>query len=353
MNVPSHMRAALLTGHGGYEKLVVRNDVPVPRPEAREVLIKVGAAAVNNTDIWTREGRYPTSGADNAVGWKGKPLSFPRIQGIDVVGTIVNLGEGVSDREIGERVLIDPSIYDAATESIFDARLIGSERDGGFAEFMVAPSENAVRVNSPLSDVELATFPASYRTAEHMLNRAGVKAGDRVLITGASGGVGSALVQLCLARGARPSAIVGAGKEKRAVQLGAERVFTRNDAADIMRTIGDEMRHTFDVVADVVGGDQFEELLGFLRKGGRCVVAGAIGGASTQLDLRRLYLNHLSVIGSSSATHEELRDVVRHIEAGKLRPLVDRVYDLGDIHEAQRAFVEKRHFGKIVLRPAQ
>ncbi|MGE4248864.1 MAG: alcohol dehydrogenase family protein [Parvibaculaceae bacterium] len=349
MSIPEKMRAAVLVGHGGREMLEVRDDVPVPSPGKNEVLVKVGAAAMNNTDIWTREGHYPSAVDARPSGWRGVPLSFPRIQGLDVVGRVVALGPAATAPEIGQRVVIDPSVYDPQTETVLDVRLIGSELDGGFAEYIAVPSENAVPVSSAFSDAELASFPGSYRTAEHMLNRADVKPGERVLVTGASGGVGTALIQLSRARGARPFAIIGLGKEKRASELGAERVYTRSSDGSI--DLAEICREKFDVLADVVGGPIFSGLLGALRKGGRCVIAGAIGGSEILLDLRQIYLNHLALIGSSTATHEELRAVVRYIEMGKLRPLVDREYDLKDIHVAQDAFMAKRHFGKIVLRP--
>lgn len=205
MAIPQTVQAAVLTAHGGPDKLEVRSDWPVPQPAAGEVLIAVGAAGINNTDLWTHEGAYgDADNPDKRVGWRGVPLEFPRIQGLDIAGKIIAVGEAVPESRIGERVLVDAVLYDSASEGLPDARLIGSERDGGFAEYVAVPAGNAVKIDSALSDAELASFPCAHATGEHMLNRARVAAGERVLVTGASGGVGSALVQLVAARGARP-----------------------------------------------------------------------------------------------------------------------------------------------------
>lgn len=315
MTIPQTMHAAVLTGHGGPEKLEVRDDWPVPRPAAGEVLIAVGAAGINNTDLWTREGAYgDASDPDRRIGWRGVPLEFPRIQGLDVAGQIVAVGEAAPESRIGERVLVDAVLYDPACERLPDAHLIGSERDGGFAEYVAVPAGNAVKIDSPLSDAELASFPCAHLTGEHMLNRARVAAGERVLVTGASGGVGSALVQLVVARGARAIAMVGPGKEALVEGLGAECVITRGARLEV--ELGSR---SVDVVADLVGGLQFPDLLKVLRPEGRYVAAGAIAGPIVELDLRTLYLNHLEAIGSSIWTHEEFRGLVAHIEAGRLK----------------------------------
>jgi NADPH:quinone reductase-like Zn-dependent oxidoreductase len=222
------MKAVLLTGFGGPEKLDYREDVPVPEPQAGEVLVEVAAAGINNTDIWTREGAYGQEDDAGAVGgWRREPFVFPRIQGGDIAGHIVVVGQAVPASRIGERVLVDPALYADTGDGLVDASLIGSERDGGFAEYVAIPAANARTIHTTLSDAELATFPIAYITAERMLNRARVAAGETVFITGASGGVGSALLQLARARGARTVALVGPGKEEQAHSIGAEAVIIR------------------------------------------------------------------------------------------------------------------------------
>src|SRR5262245_22039879 len=174
------MQAVLLTGHGGLDKLELRNDVPTPVAGADEVLIEVSACGMNNTDIWVREGAYGTDDDPGAVAsWRRgdlqDTLSFPRMQGADTVGRIVAVGDGVPLERIGERVMVDFSIYNGDGCSLADIDYIGHGRDGGYAEFMVAPAENAYEITAPLSDPELATFCCAYLTGEHMLDRAGVK----------------------------------------------------------------------------------------------------------------------------------------------------------------------------------
>lgn len=244
------MKAVLLTGHGGPEALVYRGDIPTPEPAEDEVLVKVGAAGVNNTDLWTREGAYGSGGDPRATGgWRrDRPMEFPRIQGIDIAGRIVATGAEVPEARVGERVLVNPVIYPGGgEEGLAEAELVGSERDGGFAEYVAVPARNAHAVETSLTDEELATFPTAYLTAERMLNRARLEAGEAILVTGASGGVGSALLQLAGVRGAHTIAMVGAGKEERARELGAEAVITRGtgDLSDMVRQ-GTESR-TVDV----------------------------------------------------------------------------------------------------------
>jgi len=172
--VPTTMRAVLLTGHGGPEKLEYRTDVPVPAPGVGEVLIRVHAAGVNNTDINTRRGWYSKTveGADDGT-WTGEPLAWPRVQGADVCGVIAAVGSGVPASRIGERVLVDPCMYERGGEMLSSACYLGSECDGGFAEFLSVASRHAHLVTSSLTSVELASFPCSYSTADNLPTRAG------------------------------------------------------------------------------------------------------------------------------------------------------------------------------------
>ena len=307
MTIPKTMQAVLTTGHGGLDKLEVRNDVPVPVPGPSEVLVEVAGCGLNNTDIWVRQGAYGTDGDPNAVAsWRRgaleDTLKFPRIQGADTAGRIAAAGAGVDPKRIGERVIVDFSIYNGDGVSLADIDYIGHGRDGGYAEYMVAPAENAYEVRRPISDAELATFCCAYLTGEHMLDRAQVRAGERVLITGASGGVGSGLIQLCRARGAIPYAVVGKGKEAQVKAIGAEAVITRDDGdlgAAVHRATGGE---PIDAVADLVAGPMFADLINLIRPEGRYTTAGAIGGPLVTLDLRTVYLKHLTLHGSSQGT---------------------------------------------------
>ena len=347
------MRAVLLTGHGGPEKLEYRDDVPVPEPAAGEVLVEVGGAGVNNTDIWTREGAYGTDqDPDAAGGWRrGEPMRFPRIQGADVAGKIVGTGDGVPGSRLGERVLVDPTLYSGEGDGLVGAGVIGSERDGGFAEYVTVPAANAHAVETGLTDEDLATFPTAYVTALRMLDRARVSGGETVLVTGASGGVGSALVQLARVREARVVALTSPGKEGRVRDLGAAGVVTRGikDLPAAAREAADG--RPVDVVADVAGGDIFPGLLEILKPEGRYVTAGAIAGPLVRLDLRTLYLKHLEMIGSTMGTRSEFAGLVDYIVGGRLKPLLAGAYPLAEIHRAQEDFRNKAFFGKLVLVP--
>ena len=358
--VPERMRAVLLTGNGGFDCLALRDDVPVPEPKPGEMLIRVAAAGVNNTDINTRTAWYSKS-VDSATetggaagfagartensGWTGALPQFPRIQGADACGYVVAIGTGVDPARIGERVLIEP-VFRAAGAGLGDAVYFGSERDGAFAQYTTAPSVHAHRITSQLSDTELASFPCAYSAAENMLTRVGLTRGERVLITGASGGVGSAAVQLAVRRGAEVIAVVGTDKAEAVRALGASHCILRG--ADLVAALGGE---SVDVVIDVVGGAQFDQLLGLLRRGGRYGVAGAIAGPVVALDLRTLYLKDMRLIGCTVLEHGVFANLIGYIERGEIKPLVAATYPLAEIVAAQSAFLAKAHVGKIVLLP--
>ena len=354
MTIAANMRAVLLTGHGGYDKLNFRDDVPLPIPGPNDVLIRVAAAGVNNTDINTRIGWYSKAvaeatdvGAASGIadaqddGWSGVAFQFPRIQGADACGRIVAVGDNVDPARIGERVLVEPVFRGA---SRFDILYFGSEVDGGFADYTCVPSLHAHRVNSELSDIELASFPCAYGTAENILTRINLQAGERVLITGASGGVGSAAVQLAKRRGAEVTAIAADAKAEIVRSLGASRVVPRD--ANLEALFGQEY---FDAAVDIVGGSQFGAILNVLKRGGRYGVSGAISGPIVDLDLRTLYLKDLRLIGCTVLEPDVFANLVSYIERGEVRPLVAATYDLSDIVKAQEAFLTKQHVGKIVL----
>lgn len=345
MPLPDTMSGVILTGHGGPEMLEWRDDLPVPVPGKGDVIIRVGAAGVNNTDINTRTGWYSKSGGNAAdASWLGTPLALPRIQGIDVCGRIVAVGPGVDPARIGERILIEPCLREANGLTLDMPWFFGSECDGGFAQYTRVAARHAHAIDSDLSDVELASFPCSYSTAENMLTRAGVRKGETVLITGASGGVGSATVQIARARGAEVIAVTSAAKASTLIGLGATKALDRND--DFVAEIG---ANSVDVVIDLVAGPKFPSLLELLRPGGRYAVAGAIGGPIVELDVRTLYLKDLSFFGCTALEPEVFGNLVGRIERKEIVPLVAETYPLRDIGAAQKAFGEKGYVGKIVL----
>jgi NADPH:quinone reductase-like Zn-dependent oxidoreductase len=365
--LPERMRAVVLTGHGGLDRLAYRDDVPVPAPAAGEVLIRVGACGMNNTDINTRTAWYSRSvteatadgGADGFEAaragdstWGGAGLRFPRIQGADVAGRIAALGAGVPDARLGERVLVDPWLRDPQDpEDRTKAGYLGSERDGGYAEFTTVPAVNAVAIESELSDAELATFPCSSSTAEHMLAKARLGAGETLLVTGASGGVGSALVQLGKRRGAFVIAVAGSAKIAAVRALGADVAIAR-EAPDLEAALrAASPGGLFDVAADIVGGSGFPGLLDLLARGGRYVTSGAIAGPLVELDLRILYLKDLELLGATVMPRGIFEDLAGYIERGEIAPLLAGTFPLEALREAQTAFLEKQHVGNFVILP--
>jgi NADPH:quinone reductase-like Zn-dependent oxidoreductase len=345
------MTAAVLTTFGGPTALEIRHDWPRPVAQPGCVLVKVTAAAVNNTDIWTREGAYGLpEDPDARAGWKGT-FDFPRVQGGDVAGIVVEVGEGVTDTLVGRRVVIDPALYPSLEDVATPVGYLGSEADGGFAHFVAVEASHAHDVHdSPLSDAQLACLPVAFGTAMAMLDRAQVRSGETILVTGASGGVGLALVQLGAALGARVLAITSGSKGDTVLTHGATKVFSR-DSPDLMERIAAEAPGGLDVVADIVGGDGLASLMPLLRDNGRWVIAGAVAGPVVEFDLRRLYLHNVQLIGSSMHTRVHFRRLVALAREGAVQPLVSATFALTDIAVAQEEFLARRHVGKIVLLP--
>lgn len=355
--LPETMCGVVLTGHGGLDQLAWREDLPVPRPGPGEVLIRVAAAAVNNTDINTRIAWYSKSvrgdtaaggtdgfagASDDDGGWSGTPIAFPRIQGADCCGTIAAVGGGVDAARIGERVLVRTLQSTGAGGAPFAAWTFGSECDGGFAQFTKTFAADALPVHATWSDIELASIPCAYSTAEGMLQRAAVGT-ERVLITGASGGVGSAAVQLAKRRGARVTAMTSAAKAAEIRSLGADETVDRGDAL---------AQQAFDVVVDLVAGPRWPSMIDSLRRGGRYVTAGAIAGPIVEFDVRTLYLRDLTLFGTTFQPDNVLSDVIGYIERGEIRPVIAEVFPLRRLADAQRAFLEKGHVGKIGIEVA-
>ena len=355
------MKAVVTTGNGGYEKLVYC-DVPMPIVGADEVLLQVLAAGVNNTEINTRLGWYSSSvltGTNNVSedtqqsatqkldgGWN-VATPFPFIQGTDCCGRVVDVAPDVDSQLIGARVLVRPCMRPDGFGSMRNIWM-GSDFDGAFAQFVKVPASEIFVVNSEWSDFELASLPCSYGSAENMLHRAKVGVNDHVLVAGASGGVGSAVLQLAKLRGAKVTAIVGKSKAKQVREIGADVVIERG--ADIVKFLGEE---SVDVVVDNVGGSSFETMLKVLRRGGRYVSSGAIGGPIVNFDLRDFYLKDLNLIGCTAWDEPVFANLVSYVEKNRIKPLVAKTFALQEIAKAQQEFLEKNHVGKFVLIPEQ
>lgn len=353
------MTAVVTTGNGGYDKLEYKR-VPVPIPAKGEVLLQVLAAGVNNTEINTRAGWYSatvTASTEDAArvveehavskpdgGWNNA-TPFPLIQGTDCCGRIVKVGSGGDRAMIGKRVLVRPCIRPHGFESTENIWM-GSDFDGAFAQFVKVPANEAFEVNCGWSDAELATIPCAYGTAENLLHHAGVKKHMQVLITGASGGVGSAAVQLAKRRGAVVTAVAGEAKIESVSSIGADRVVPRGE--DILKTLGENTVH---VVVDIVGGEGFGSMLQVLKPGGRYVTSGAIGGPMVTFDMRTLYLKDLTITGCTAWAEPVFANLISYIERGEIRPLLAKIFPLEKIADAQREFIKKKHVGKFVLIP--
>ena len=333
------MKAVVTTGNGGYEKLVYC-DVPKPIVGNGEVLLQVLAAGVNNTEINTRLGWYQDGGWDI-------PTPFPFIQGTDCCGRVVGVAPDVDSQLIGARVLVRPCMRPDGFGSMRNIWM-GSDFDGAFAQFVKVPASEIFVVNSDWGDVELASLPCSYGSAENMLLRAKVSVNDHVLVAGASGGVGSAVVQLAKLRGAKVTAIAGKSKAQQVHQIGADAVIERG--SDLVKFLGEE---SVDVVVDNVGGSTFEAMLKVLRRGGRYVSSGAIGGPIVNLDLRDFYLKDLNLIGCTAWDEPVFSNLVSYVEQNLIKPLVAKTFALNEIVWAQQEFLEKNHVGKFVLIPEQ
>lgn len=353
------MKAVVTTGNGGFEKLEYR-DVPVPTPAAGEVLLQVLAAGVNNTDINTRLGWYSsTVSTDTAAmataqekkatkktdgGWN-EATPFPFIQGTDCCGRVVAVAPEENESTVGSRVIVRPCMRRSGFESLENIWL-GSDFDGAFAQFVKVPAGEVFPVDCDWSDAELGAVPCAYGTAENMVHRSKVCKGEHVLVAGASGGVGSAVVQLAERRGAHVTAIAGQTKMEQVRSVGSDRVIARGE--DIVASLG---KNSVDVVVDNVAGTAFNMMLQVLKRGGRYVTSGAIAGPIVTLDMRTFYLKDLMMIGCTAWDEPVFTDLVSYIENGEVRPLVAKVFPLERIADAQREFLEKKHVGKFVLIP--
>ncbi len=359
LNGQPTMKAVVTMGNGGYEQLVYC-DVARPTPGQTEVLVQVRAAGMNNTEINTRLGWYsssvkksteeaaeteqiePTPKADG--GWNAA-TPFPFIQGTDCCGTVAEVGNVTNRHLLGQRVLVRACMRPdgfSSPENIW----MGSDFDGAFAQFVKVPASEAFLVNCDWNDAELATFPCAYGTAENMIQRAGVRKGMCVLVAGASGGVGSAAVQLAKRRGAHVIGITTPAKMDDVRAAGADDVIERG--TNPVEALGSD---SVDVVVDNVAGARFGAMLKVLRRNGTYVSSGAISGPIVELDMRVFYLKDLTLIGCTGWDEPVFPNLISYIERGEIRPLLAGTYPLEKIATAQQEFLKKSHVGSFVLIP--
>jgi NADPH:quinone reductase-like Zn-dependent oxidoreductase len=342
------MKAAFFDKHGGPEVIQV-GEQPTPDPRAGEVRVRLKAAALNHMDLWVR------------TGWPGIRLTYPHITGADGAGEIQGLGSGVEGWSLGERVVIDSVLSDGTCEFCLrgednrcvDWHLLGESVRGTLAEYVVVPARNLLRLPAHVSFEQAAAAALVFHTAWHsLITRGALHGGESVLIVGASGGVNTASIQIARLMGARVY-VVGssAAKLEQARGLGAQVVFDRSQEADWSRAVYQQTgKRGVDVVVDNVG-TTFPLSFRALRKGGRLLTVGNTGGAKFEIDNRFLFGKHLTVIGSTMGTRADFDQVMSLVFAGRLRSVIDKVYPLNEIREAEARLERNEQFGKIVLLP--
>lgn len=345
--MPKMMRAAVFQECGGPEVIEIRK-VPIPEPGPGEVRIKVEAAAMNHLDLWVR---------------RGLPIEtpMPHIGGSDIAGVVDRVGPGADDVPVGTRVVVDPSLsYDwyAGQDrgESFDElpfRIIGEHTQGGFAEYTVVPAENLLEIPGDFSATDAAAAGLVFVTAwRALITRGRLRAGERVLITGASGGVGTAAVQVARRAGAKVFAVTG-GQENatRTAELGADIVYDRFKVDFSREVWRDTHKKGVHVVFDTVGEEIWSKCLRALSKGGRLVTSGATTGSRGVTELRLVFWKQLEILGSTMGTPTEFREVMRLIFDGTFSPVVQEVMPLADARRAHEILEEGKIFGKLVLVP--
>ena len=342
------MKAVVFNEHGSVDKLVY-TDFTEPEISPSEVLVKVNACGINHLDIWVREG-IP-----------GITIPLPHILGCEITGEIAGVGSAVKGLSVGQRVLIAPGINCGRCEYCLSSndslchefRIMGFQVDGGYAEYAKAPAENIIPISERLSFEEWAAVPLVFLTAWHMLKtRAGLSTGETVLIHAAGSGIGSAAIQIARLSGAEVITTVGNDEKlEKAKELGADHVINYSKEDFVNRVSEYTENKGVDVVFEHIGPETWEKSLLCLKRGGRIVTCGATSGPTVSFDLRFLFAKQLSISGCYMGSRKELMDVLRLIESGRLKPVVDSVFPIKDAAAAQTKMLERKQFGKIVLVP--
>jgi 2-desacetyl-2-hydroxyethyl bacteriochlorophyllide A dehydrogenase len=342
------MKAVVFHEHGNPEKLVFQ-EVPTPRPDEDEVLVRVKACSINHVDILVRQGipAYKTA--------------FPHISGCDVAGIVEAVGKNVTGITPGEKVFVAPGLscfrcaycLSGQDNMCISYKILGAHTNGGYAEFVKVPAINVLTMPSSLGFEDAASFPLAFLTAWHMLiTRADLKAGQEVLVLAAGSGIGVAAIQIAKLAGAWVIAAAGRDdKLEKAKALGADEVinYRREDFSNKIRefTGGKGV----DVVFEHVGPETWEKSLTSLAKNGKLVTCGATSGPEAKTDLRYIFSRQLSILGSMMGTRSDLLEVTKLLEIGKLKPVIDSVFPLKDARRAQERMLERNNFGKLILVP--
>lgn len=340
------MRAAFFREHGGPETIEV-GELPAPEAREGEVLIAVAAAAMNHLDLWARRGL------------PGLELELPHIGGSDIAGSVAEVGPGVSDIEVGTPVLVNPSLWCGSCDWCLEGeeslcvsyRIIGEHVKGGFAEYVAVPRRNALPLPDGFPMTDAAAVPLVFQTAwRGLVSRGGLRAGDTVLITGASGGVSTAAMQIAKHVGARVYAVTsGAEKVRRASELGADLVIDRLEtefAAEVWKATE---KRGVDLAFDSVGEEIWPSLARCLARDGRLVTYGATTGPEGRIDIRLAFWKQLRIIGTTMSNRREFEEVMALVFERKLRPVIDVVWPLDRARDAHERLEAGEQFGKIIL----
>jgi alcohol dehydrogenase len=326
------MHAAVISGHGGADCLDYAQ-APKPEPPPGWMRVKVLACALNMLDVFVRRGM------------PGVTLDLPHIPGGDIVGIVDRLGDGAAGPPPGTQVLVDPLV---------NRKALGEDLPGGLADYVVAPAENAIPLDSPVPDVpRYAALPIAYGTARRMLlARAKLTADETVVVLGAAGGVGVACVQLGKALGARVIACSSSSaKLSQLGKLGADELINTADGEfgrQVWQLTG---RAGADVVVDYLGADTWPQSVRAVRRGGRLVTCGATTGFMAQTDLRYVWTRELTILGSDGWSRDDLTSLVADVRAGRLAPVIHRIYPLSQVRDAVAELEERRAIGKVVVMP--
>lgn len=335
------MKAAVIKAHGGPENLTFVTDWARPVAGPGDVILRVKASSLNYHDVFTRRGM------------PGITLNLPVVPGLDLAGEVVELGEGVTDVQVGDRVLVDPL-------NRVEGGLMGETMDGGLQEFAKVRAHQLVPIPAGVSYEQAAALPVAYGTAYRMLFTNGqIKAGDKVLVLGASGGVGTGAVLLAKLAGAHVIAC-GSSEAKLAKlkEIGADEVidYTKTDfAKEVFARFGKPHRRTteggVDVVVNFTGGDTWVKSLRALKRGGKLLTCGATAGFDPVEDLRFIWTFELKILGSNSWARDDLKALLGYIAEGRLKPVIDKVLPLEESAEALRLIEEREVIGKVILAP--
>ncbi|HEX9106221.1 MAG TPA: zinc-binding dehydrogenase [Longimicrobiales bacterium] len=340
------MRAALFDAPGGPEVLRIE-EVERPEPGPGEVLVQVKAAAMNHLDLWVR---------------RGLPLetTWPHIGGSDVAGVVAALGPGVAGVEAGERVVVNPSLWCGRCEWCLKGeqplcvsyRILGEHTNGGFAEYVAVPARNLLPIPDDLAFTEAAAVPLPFSTAwRGLITRGRLRAGEVVLVTGASGGVSVGALQIAKLAGARVFAVTTGENVERVRALGADVVYDRESMDWSKQVWKDTGKRGVDQILDSVGEATWSQNLRALARGGRLVTYGATTGPNALTDVRVVFWKQIEILGTTMATPAEFETVMRLVFRRSLRPVVDVELPLAEVRQAHERLEAGRQFGKIVLVP--